>query len=196
MNASTEKNACDGASVLLGVTGSIAAYKACELVREWIRRRAAVHVIMTANACEFVTPMTFQTLSQNPVTVGLFDQIEEWSPGHISLTDRADVLVIAPATANCLAKLAHGLADDALSSAALAFNGPVVLAPAMNPRMLAHPATQANLSILRERGAVFVEPEEGQLACGYVGQGRLAALDLIIATVDAVLTEHLTRNAE
>lgn len=187
MNTEIIDNACNKRSVLLGVTGSIAAYKACELVREWIRGGADVNVILTENACEFVTPMTFQTLSQNPVSVGLFDQVDEWKPEHISLTDQADVFVIAPATANCIAKLAHGLADDALSTAALAFCGPVIIAPAMNSKMYAHPATVENMRILRERGVLFVEPDEGDLACGYTGKGRLASLSAILAAVNTAL---------
>jgi phosphopantothenoylcysteine decarboxylase/phosphopantothenate--cysteine ligase len=170
-------------TILLGVSGSIAAYKACEITRALIKRGASVHVLMTEHATAFVTPMTFQTLSRNPVTVGLFDQIEDWKPEHISLAERAQALVIAPATANVLAKLAHGLADDALSSTALAFAGPVIVAPAMNTGMYQHPATQANLQTLRARGVVIVEPDAGALACGTVGVGRMAAPDEIVAAV-------------
>lgn len=190
MNNEITANVCENRSVLLGVTGSIAAYKACELVREWIRSGTDVNVIMTESACEFVTPMTFQTLSQNPVSIDLFDQVEEWEPEHISLTDQADVLVIAPATANIIAKLAHGLADDALSTAALAFCGPVIIAPAMNTKMYAHPATVDNIRILRERGVQFVEPDEGDLACGYTGKGRLAPLNTILASVNTALQSN------
>jgi phosphopantothenoylcysteine decarboxylase/phosphopantothenate--cysteine ligase len=196
MNMTHDPASGTGQSILLGVSGSIAAYKACELVREWIRTGADVHVIMTENACEFVTPMTFQTLSRNPVSVGLFDQIEEWKPEHISLTDRADVLVIAPATANIIAKLAHGLADDALSTAALAFAGQVIIAPAMNANMYAHPATIENLRILSQRGVQVIEPAEGDLACGYTGKGRLASLDAILAAVDGVLQSISRGTAE
>ena len=113
-------------TVLLGVSGSIAVYKACDLVRGLVKRGADVHVLMTANAAAFVTPMTFQTLSRNPVTTGLFDEIEAWEPGHVALADKAAVLAVAPATANVIAKLACGIADDALTSTALAFGGPVV----------------------------------------------------------------------
>jgi phosphopantothenoylcysteine decarboxylase/phosphopantothenate--cysteine ligase len=178
---------CEGRTLVLGVSGSIAAYKACELVREFSTRGADVHVMLTAHACEFVTAMTFQTLSRNPVTVGLFDQIEEWQPGHISLSERADVLCIAPATANIIAKLAHGVADDALSTTALAFAGPLVIAPAMNTRMYQHPATVDNMATLRARGALVVEAEEGELACGTVGPGRLAALPAIVTAVEQAL---------
>lgn len=175
-----------GRTVLLGVSGSIAAYKACELVRECIKRGADVHVLMTANAAAFVTPLTFQTLSRNPVTQGLYDQIEEWKPDHIALSERGDVLCVAPATANVIAKLACGLADDALTSVALAFRGPLVIAPAMNSGMYAHPATQANLATLRQRGAVVVEPEHGELACGTTGAGRLAPVAAILTAIERV----------
>lgn len=173
-----------GRTVLLGVSGSIAAYKACELVRECVKRGADVHVLMTANAAAFVTPLTFQTLSRNPVTQGLYDQIEEWKPEHIALSERGDVLCVAPATANVIAKLACGLADDALTSVALAYRGPLVIAPAMNSGMYAHPATQANLATLRQRGAVIVEPEHGELACGTTGAGRLAPVAAILTAIE------------
>ncbi|NLF38293.1 phosphopantothenoylcysteine decarboxylase [bacterium] len=177
----------EGKTILLGVTGSIAAYKACELVREWIRAGADVHVVMTANAAQFVTPLTFQTLSRNPVATGLFDEVEQWQPGHISLAERGDVLVVAPATANVVAKLSLGLADDALTSLALAFTGPLVVVPAMNTAMLDHPATQQHLATLRTRGAAIVEPEEGELACGSVGKGRFPALDSVLDAVARAL---------
>ena len=176
-----------GRTILLGVSGSIAAYKACELVREWIRAGAAVHVVMTANAGAFVTPLTFQTLSRNPVTTALFDEVSDWMPGHVALAERGDALVIAPATANVIAKLALGLADDALTSLALAFTGPLVVVPAMNTAMYQHPATREHLATLRRRGAVLVEPEEGELACGAVGRGRFPALARVLdATARAV----------
>ena len=176
----SSRSSLKGRTVLLGVSGSIAAYKACLLVRALVTRGAAVHVLMTRNACAFVTPMTFQTLSRNPVTTSLFDQVDEWEPGHVALADKADVLVVAPATANVIAKMACGLADDALTSVALAFRGPVVVAPAMNAGMYAHPATVANLKTLRHRGVHVVEPGTGDLACG-TGPGRLADIELIIA---------------
>jgi phosphopantothenoylcysteine decarboxylase/phosphopantothenate--cysteine ligase len=182
-----------GRTVLLGVSGSIAAYKACELVRECVTRGADVHVLMTANAAAFVTPLTFQTLSRNPVTQGLFDQIEEWKPEHIALSERAHVLCVAPATANVIAKLACGLADDALTSVALAFAGPLLVAPAMNSGMYAHPATAANLATLRQRSAVIIEPAHGALACGTTGAGRLAPVPAIVAAIERVL--HTPRTA-
>jgi phosphopantothenoylcysteine synthetase/decarboxylase len=176
-------------TILIGDTGSIAAYKACELVRECSKRGATVHVLMTRHATQFVTPLTFQTLSRNPVTSALFDQITDWQPGHVSLAERADALAIAPATANIIAKLAHGLADDALSTTALACRAPLIIAPAMNTAMLAHPATQANLALLRERGAVIVASDTGDLACGTVGAGRLAPLEQILEAIAAALAQ-------
>ena len=189
--APTARTALEGSTILLGVSGSIAAYKACLLVRALVTRGASVHVLMTRNACAFVTPMTFQTLSRNPVTSSLFDQVEEWEPGHVALADKADVLVVAPASANVLARLACGLADDALTSVALAFRGPVVVAPAMNAGMYAHPATVANLRTLRSRDVHVVEPGTGDLACGS-GPGRLADTEVIVA---AVARAHAARRA-
>ena len=160
-------------TILLGVTGSIAAYKAADLASRLVKAGHDVHVVMTANALEFVAPLTFQTLSRNAVTTGIFAEKESWSPGHIALADRADLLLIAPATANVIAKLANGIADDALTSIALASLAPLLIAPAMNGKMWAHPATQENVARLKSRGAKFIGPEEGLLACGYEGLGRL-----------------------
>ena len=162
------------ATVVLGVTGSIAAYKACELVRLFVKNGEDVHVVMTENACEFVTSLTFQTLSRNPVAIRQFDEPADWRPGHISLAEAADVVVVAPATANILAKMAHGIADDMLSSVLLATKAPILVAPAMNAGMYENTATQANLATLRERGVKVVEPTSGELACGTTGAGRLA----------------------
>ena len=162
------------ATVLLGVTGSIAAYKACELTRLFVKGGHSVHVIMTQSATRFVAPLTFRTLSRNPVSLELFDEPDEWVPGHISLAERADLLVIAPCTANVLAKLAHGLADDMLSATALATRAPLVVAPAMNTGMWENPATQANVATLTARGVTFVDASTGDLACGTAGKGRMA----------------------
>jgi len=161
-------------TVVVGVTGSIAAYKACELVRLFVKNGDDVHVIMTAHAREFVTPLTFRTLSRNPVESDMFADPLDWKPEHISLAEAADLLVIAPATANILAKLAHGLADDLLSSVALATKAPILVAPAMNTGMYENPATQANFATLRARGVRFVEMDSGELACGTTGKGRMA----------------------
>jgi phosphopantothenoylcysteine decarboxylase/phosphopantothenate--cysteine ligase len=177
----------DTATIVLGVSGSIAAYKAADLTSRLAKRGHEVHVVMTRNATEFVAPLTFQTLSRNPVTVSVFDEKETWHPGHIALADRAQLLLIAPATANVLAKLSYGIADDALSSLALATLAPVLVAPAMNGKMWQHPATQENVARLRGRGVEFIGPEEGLLACGYEGIGRLWNVEDIAARAEAIL---------
>ena len=161
-------------NVVLGVTGSIAAYKACELVRLLVKRGDDVHVVMTEHARAFVTPLTFQTLSRNPVECNLFEDPQDWKPEHISLAAAADLVVVAPATANILAKMAHGIADDLLSSTLLATKAPVVVAPAMNDGMWTNPATQANVAALVARGVRVVQPGTGELACGTSGTGRMA----------------------
>ncbi len=159
--------------IVLGVGGSIACFKAAELASRLVQDGFDVSVVMTAHAAEFVTPLTFQTLSKNPVTTGIFDEKESWHPGHIALADSAALLLIAPATANIIAKLACGIADDALTSIALATRAPLLIAPAMNGKMWMHPATQENVERLKSRGARFIGPAEGLLACGYEGVGRL-----------------------
>jgi phosphopantothenoylcysteine synthetase/decarboxylase len=176
--------------IVLGVTGSIATYKAAELVRLMMRHGWDVSVIMTRAAEEFVTPLTFQTLSRQPVGTGLFEEKDGWHPEHISYADRADVLVIAPCTANVIAKLAAGQADDLLSCTALATRAPLVIAPAMNDNMWAHPATRANVAVLKSRGVSFVEVGSGELACGREGEGRLAELDVILKTVETALAQY------
>lgn len=174
-------------TIVLGVTGSIAAYKAAEITSQLVKKGLGVNVVMTQNAVGFITPLTLQTLSRNPVTVSIFDENNSWHPGHIDLADRADLLLIAPATANILAKLAHGIADDALTSIALATRAPLLIAPAMNGKMWEHPATVENRRILAERGARFVGPEEGILACGYAGIGRLWPAGEIVEAACALL---------
>lgn len=168
--------------VVVGVTGSIAAYKAAEVVSALTKRGVEVHVIMTASATRLVQPQTFLTLSRQPVMSDLWSN-PEWQPEHIALAERAQLLVIAPATANILGKMAHGIADDALSTYALSHTGPVLVAPAMNPRMWRHPATQASCRLLRERGVRIIEPERGRVACGEDGIGRLAAPETIVTAV-------------
>ncbi|MDD2599686.1 MAG: flavoprotein [Kiritimatiellae bacterium] len=175
-------------TVVLGVTGSIAAYKACELTRMLIKSNAIdVHVIMTAAAAEFVTPLTFRTLSRNPVAINMFDDPEDWIPEHISLAEKADLLVIAPCTANVIAKIAHGFSDDMLCSTVLATRAPLLIAPAMNSGMFDNPATQANIALLKTRKAHFVEPKSGDLACGTIGQGRMAPPEDIYERILEVL---------
>lgn len=161
-------------TVVLGVTGGIAAYKSCEVVSRLVKAGVGVYVIMTRSACEFVSPLTFQTLSRNPVAVDTFEAPNAWEVEHISLAKKANVLLVAPATANVLAKLANGLADDMLTTTALACDAPLLLAPAMNTVMWQHPATQQNLQTLLARGARSVGPEGGSLACGDVGAGRMS----------------------
>lgn len=171
-------------NVILGVTGSIAAYKAAELVRLMKKRGWDVSVVMTAAATRFVSELTFRILSRNPVVVDMFDNPDEWSPGHISLADRADVILIAPCTANVIAKLANGIADDMLTCTILASKAPVVIAPAMNDNMWKHPATRANVGTLRARKVHIVDVGAGYLACDREGAGRLAGLDEIMKAVD------------
>ena len=174
--------------VILGVTGSIAAYKAADLASQMVKRGWEVHVVMTHGAQEFITPLTLQTLSRNPVISSVFEDARGWKPGHIELADRAALLLIAPATANILAELAHGLAGNPLTEIALATRAPLLLAPAMNGKMWEHPATQGNVELLRARGAHFVGPEDsGMLACGYEGAGRLCAVEKILERAAALL---------
>jgi phosphopantothenoylcysteine synthetase/decarboxylase len=170
-------------NIVLGVTGSIAAYKAAELTSQLTKAGAVVNVVLTADAQKFITPLAFKTLSRRPVVTDLYDEEEGWKPTHIRLADEADLLLIAPATANCLAKLAHGIADDALTCIALALNpkAKLLIAPAMNGKMWLHPATQQNVATLKARGAEFIGPEEGMLSCGYEGLGRLWPVDQIVA---------------
>jgi len=178
-------------TVVLGITGSIAAYKAADLVRQLraLRdpadpaRRVHVRAVLTASGAQFITPVTLQTLTGGPVYQHQFTAPEQWDVEHVGLADDADVLLIAPATANCLAKLAHGLADDLLSSVALACTAPLLIAPAMNVHMWEHPATQQNLATLQARGATVIGPDAGDLACGYQGRGRLSPVEEIVAAV-------------
>jgi len=177
-----------GKKIVLGVTGGIAAYKAAELVRELVRSGAEVFVVMTRGAQEFITPLTLQTLSGNKVATDLFSLLEESEIGHISLADRADILVIAPATANIIGKIAGGIADDMLSTVVMATQAPVLLAPAMNVHMWENSVTQENIQKLRARGYHFIDPEAGELACGYEGKGRLAEIPAIVEEVQTLLS--------
>ncbi|GJL77995.1 MAG: peptidase ClpP [Nitrospinaceae bacterium] len=172
-----------GKKIVLGVSGGIAAYKAVELLRLLVREKADVYVVMSANAEKFITPLTFEALSGNPVTSEVFGSQSSASMPHIRAAENADLLVVAPATAGTIGKLACGLADDALSNLYLAFRSPVVVAPAMNDGMYANPAVQKNIAKMKQRGVEFIEPEEGELACGTVGQGRLADPTRILAAV-------------
>ena len=168
-------------NIILGVTGSIAAYKAADLTSSLTKAGCEVHVVMTADALRFITPLPFKTLSRQPVITDLYDEQEGWRPTHIKLADEADLLLIAPATANIIAKLAQGLADDALSCMALALNprARLLLAPAMNGKMWQHPATQQNVKTIKARGAEIIGPEKGLLSCGYEGLGRLWPVEAV-----------------
>jgi len=162
-------------NVVLGVTGSIAAYKAADLTSQLTKLGCEVRVVLTADALRFITALPFKTLSRHPVITDLYDEEEGWKPTHIRLADEADLLLIAPATANTIARMTHGIADDALGCIALALNtrARVLVAPAMNGKMWLHPATQQNVATLKTRGVEFIGPEEGLLSCGYEGLGRL-----------------------
>ena len=174
----------EGKLIVLGVTGSIAAYKAADITSQLVKLGADAHVVMTREAAQFITPLTLQTLSRNPVGVDLWEEGQGgWQPGHIELADRADLLLVAPATANMIACFAMGLAPELLSSIYLATLAPVMIAPAMNGKMLDHPATRKNLDILRERGHHIIEPDQGLLACGYEGKGKLSSVEKIIAPI-------------
>ena len=174
-------------NIVIGVTGSIAVYKSCELVRMFRKADIGVDVVMTAGAEKFVTELTFRTLSCNPVCRGLFDDPSVWNPMHISLAEKCGALLIAPCTANVIGKMANGIADDSLTALALANVKPLFIAPAMNVNMWNHPATQANLATLRSRGATVLEPGEGSLACGTTGKGRMLEPQQIFDAVMAAL---------
>ncbi|MCX8119050.1 MAG: bifunctional phosphopantothenoylcysteine decarboxylase/phosphopantothenate--cysteine ligase CoaBC [Desulfobacterota bacterium] len=174
--------------IVLGVTGGIAAYKAAEFVRLLIKQGARVHVVMTRNAQEFITPLTFQTLSGNPVVTDPFNLLEEAKIGHIALADLAELIVILPATANIIGKVANGIADDFLSTMVMASKAPVLFAPSMNVNMWESPALQQNIEVLKQRGFYFIEPGEGELACHWYGKGRLAELDEVIEKMAEILS--------
>ena len=177
-------------SVVLGVTGSIAAYKSAELASLLVKQGHEVFVVMTQDATEFISPLTLQTLSKNPVMTSFYDEKENWRPGHIHLADRANLLLIAPATANIIAELAHGLAGHPLAAIALATRAPILIAPAMNGKMWQHRATQENVEELKTRDVEFIGPEEGMLACGYEGLGRLWNVNDIAFRAEFLLSRH------
>jgi phosphopantothenoylcysteine synthetase/decarboxylase len=168
-------------NIILGVTGSIAAHKAVDLASLLTKQKCNVHVVMTADAQRFITPLPFKVLTRNPVVTSLYDEEEGWKPTHIQIADGANLLLIAPATANIIAKMAHGIADNALSCIALALSpkAKILIAPAMNGKMWLHPATQENVATLKARGAEFIGPDKGMLSCGYEGIGRLWPVEAI-----------------
>ncbi|HTI69945.1 MAG TPA: flavoprotein [Candidatus Limnocylindria bacterium] len=175
--------------IVLGVTGSIAAYKAVDICSLLTKAGKDVRVVLTADALKFTTPLPFKTLSRHPVITDLYDEEEGWKPAHIDLADESDLFLVAPATANTIAKMSYGLADDALTCIALALNpkAKVLIAPAMNGKMWLHPATRQNTQTLKDRGCQFVGPEEGLLSCGYEGVGRLAPVDAIVTAALGIL---------
>jgi phosphopantothenoylcysteine synthetase/decarboxylase len=175
--------------IVLGVSGSIAAHRAADLASLLVKEGFSLQVVMTADALRFITPLPFKTLSRHPVITDLYDEDEGWKPSHIRVADEANLLLIAPATAHTIARLAHGLADDALTCIALALNpkAPLLIAPAMNGKMWLHPATQENVAKLKSRGIQFIGPDEGMLSCGYEGIGRLWPPEEIAAHVVRLL---------
>ncbi len=177
-----------GKTIVLGVSGGIAAYKAAEIVRLLVTDGANVRVMMTRNATEFITPLTLQTLSQNPVATDTFSLTQESEIGHIRLADSADAIVIAPATADVIAKAAVGIADDILTTVLIATRAKVAFAPAMNVHMYEHPTVVENLAKLKARGAVIIDPAEGALACGYEGKGRLPDPAIVVAEIERMLS--------
>ena len=178
-----------GREIVLGVTGGIAAYKAAELVRLLVKEEANVHVVMTRNAQEFVTPLTFQTLSGNPVVTDPFALVEDQKIGHIALADKAELIVILPATANIIGKIANGIADDFLSTTVMASKAPILFAPSMNVNMWENKALQKNIQTLLERGYHLIEPGEGELACHWYGKGRLAELSEVIERIEDLFSQ-------
>ena len=184
----------DGKQIVLGVTGGIAAYKACDLTSRLKKAGAQVYVILTKNACQFVSPLTFETLSNHPAVTDTFARPETWEVEHVALAKKADLFVIAPATANILAKMACGIADDMLSTTVLATRAPVLVAPAMNTGMWENAATQRNVETLKQRGVHFIGPDGGYLACGDSGAGRMSEPEAIAEAIDALL--HPRRDLE
>lgn len=173
--------------IIVGVTGGIAAYKAADLVSQLVKQGAGVHVVMTKAAQQFVTPLTFRTLSGNEVITDLFAPAHPIATVHISLADLADLVIIAPATANIIGKIAAGIADDILTSVVMSTTTPVLIAPAMNDKMYQNAILQANLEKLQSLGYIFIEPEEGWLACGRTGKGRLASTERLLSSIRSVL---------
>lgn len=180
-----------GKTVVLGITGGIAAYKAAEVTRRLVESGAEVHVMMTRGAREFITPLTLQTLSGHPVATDLFSLTEEQEIGHIALADKADAILIAPATADILAKVSHGICDDLITTVICATRGPVVFAPSMNVHMWENPITQENIGKLKQHGYLILEPDSGYLACGYEGKGRLPDAEVIINLLEKTLSKKI-----
>lgn len=174
--------------IAVGITGGIAAYKISDLVSRLTKNGYEVHVIMTESATRFITPLTMRTLSTNPVMVDMFDESSPWRVQHIGIAEQIDLMVIAPATANTIAKMACGMADNLLVTVALATRAPILVVPSMNTNMYEHTAVQANTACLRDRGCVILDPDEGELACGVTGKGRLPEIDLIYKKIEDMLS--------
>lgn len=172
-----------GKQIVLGICGGIAAYKCCELTRLFVKEGAEVHVVLTHAGAQFVTPLTLQALSRNPVYTDMFSLIQEKEIGHVSLADRADILLVAPATADIIARVACGICDELLTTVICATKAPVVFAPSMNVRMWENTILQENISKLKDHGYRFIEPDTGELACGYEGKGRLPEPAEILKTI-------------
>ncbi len=179
-----------GKEIILGVTGSIAAYKSADIVSRLKEKGAKVTVVMTAPATHFISPLSLETISQNKVYISLFPDEREWDPAHISLSKKADLILIAPATANIIGKLSSGLADDLLTTTVMAAKVPVIIAPAMNANMYDNPILQENLGRLKGLGYRVIKPEYGLLACGKKGKGRLANTDTILKEVKNALEKR------
>ncbi len=176
-----------GKSVILGVTGSVAAYKACEIISLFKKEAIDVQVILTKEAAAFVTPLTFQTISQNKAITDMFECPEDWNPRHVSIADKAGLVLIAPATANIIAKLAAGICDDMLTCAVFATKAPILIAPAMNDKMYKHPVTQDNIKRLKKIGYRFIGPIKGRLACGCEEMGHIADIRDIVGEAKRLL---------
>lgn len=175
-------------NIILGICGGIAAYKCCDIIRYFVKQEANIECIMTKNASQFITPLTLQTLSRNKVYSDMFEKSQTWEIDHISLADKADIIIIAPATADTISRLAMGRADDLLASTVLATKAKILICPSMNTNMFNHKAVQKNIETLKSYGYLFVMPEKGELACGVSGDGRLASIDKIIAEAQKELT--------
>ena len=183
-------------TIILGVTGGIAIHKSLDLASQLVKRGADVHTVMTANATRLVQPLQFQVISRNPVLLDLFAAGTDWKPPHIELADRGVMLMIVPATANIIGKMANGIADDALSTVAVSVHCPILLAPAMNGHMYHNPIVRRNMETLKSHGIHFVEPASGDLACGYEGVGRLNTVDVILQRITEILGARFQENAD
>jgi phosphopantothenoylcysteine decarboxylase/phosphopantothenate--cysteine ligase len=190
-NSFESLNPLKGKTVMLGVTGGIAAYKSCDIASALRRAGADVHAVLTQNAKEFITPLSLQTITRNPAHCEQYGQTAQWRPEHIELAKKADLILIAPASADIIAKLAHGLCDDLLTTLVLASHAKVMVAPAMNPQMLEHPATQRNIEIIQTRLRYeVIPPDFGEVACGDFGTGKMASVEAVVASVGAKLMSH------